>query len=56
VVLNNLRSWFIGHVKKDANSAAHILAKEAGRHANEQIWMEEIPNCILNIVIFYLES
>jgi ribonuclease HI len=32
-VLNNMRSWEIGHVKHGANGAAHDLAKEAGRHA-----------------------
>lgn len=30
-VLNSLRSWIIGHVKRVANSAAHHLAKEAVR-------------------------
>lgn len=50
VVLNNLRSWFIAHVKRDANSAAHVLAKEAVRHVNDQIWMEEVPMCIYDII------
>jgi ribonuclease HI len=49
-VLNNMRSWEIGHVKHGANGAAHVLAKEAGRHAEEQIWMEEIPTCIFDII------
>jgi hypothetical protein len=52
VVLNRLRSWNIGHVKREANSAAHILAKEvaAGTLEDERIWMEETPLCISDIV------
>ena len=49
-VLNNLRSWLIGHVKRDLNSTAHFLAKEAMKSVMDQIWMEEVPNCILNDV------
>jgi ribonuclease HI len=50
VVLNNIRSWFIVHVKRDANAAAHKLAEEAERHADELIWMKEISICIFYIV------
>jgi hypothetical protein len=48
-----LRSWTIGHVKRAANSAAHHLAKEAGRDFIDKVWMEEVPMCIYDIV--YLE-
>jgi hypothetical protein len=30
--LNQLRSWKIEHVKRDANKATHIIAKEASYH------------------------
>jgi ribonuclease HI/exonuclease III len=49
-VLNNLRSWFAGHAKREANFAAHFLAKEAVKNVMDQIWMEEVPNCIENVV------
>jgi hypothetical protein len=49
-VLNNLRSWFVGHVKRDANFAAYFLAKEAVKNLMDQIWMEEVPNYIVNVV------
>jgi hypothetical protein len=41
-VLNNLRSWFVGHVKREANFGAHSLAKEAVKNVLDQIWLEEV--------------
>ena len=49
-VLNTNRSWTIGHVKREANSATHTLAKEAVKGVIDHIWMEEIPFCIFDIV------
>jgi ribonuclease HI len=49
-VLNTRRSWTIGHVKRETNYAAHTLAKEAVNGVIDQIWMEEIPLCIFDIV------
>jgi hypothetical protein len=51
IVLNSIRSWTIGHVKRYANFVAHMLAKEAVKGVVDHIWMEEIPLCIFDIVI-----
>jgi hypothetical protein len=37
-------------VKRDANQAAHGLAKEATVTSMERNWIEEILNCIYDIV------
>jgi hypothetical protein len=51
VVLGMHQSWMVSHVKREANSAAHHLAKFALLCPTEQIWMEEIPKCIYDIVL-----
>lgn len=40
-MLNNLHSWYVKHVKREANIVAHHLAKAALQQLSEQIWMEE---------------
>jgi hypothetical protein len=37
-------------VKRTTNQAAHWLAKEATKNCIDNIWMEETPLCISNIV------
>ncbi|XP_059450922.1 uncharacterized protein LOC132181699 [Corylus avellana] len=49
-VLRTLRQWKICHAKREANIAAHGLAKEATMFIMDNIWIEEIPICISNIV------
>jgi hypothetical protein len=49
--LHHLRSWQIHHVKRDANSAAHTLAREAIKSVIDRVWIEEVPPCIYGIVI-----
>jgi ribonuclease HI len=49
-VLRSFRQWRISHVRREANGAAHGLAKEAIRSGMDKVWMEEIPHCISNIV------
>lgn len=34
------------HVKREANGAAHALAKSDFFGISEQVWLEEIPPCI----------
>lgn len=45
------RSSSFVHVRRDANSTVHGLAKEAVRHAIDKVWIEEIPHFIYGIVI-----
>jgi ribonuclease HI len=49
-VLKIFRSWAAGHVKRTTNEAAHRLAKGALRETSEKIWIEEIPNTIIDDV------
>jgi len=41
----------LGHVKREANSAVHGLAREAVTHILDSIWMKEILPWIYDIVI-----
>jgi hypothetical protein len=43
--------WQIIHVKREGNSAAYGLAKVAIKHVIDQVWMEDFPSCISNIVL-----
>lgn len=49
--LESFRSANIVHVKRDANSVAHGLARAAVTHIVDSIWMEEISPQIYDIVI-----
>jgi hypothetical protein len=51
LVLQSLRKWKVSHTKRDGNNAVHALAKEASRTVTDNTWIEEVPNCISNIVI-----
>jgi hypothetical protein len=50
-VLGSLRNWNIRHVNREVNFAAHGLAKNAIRIFMDNVWLEELPNCIRDIVI-----
>lgn len=56
IVLRSLRQWKIGHVKLEANEDTHGLAKKASRTVTDNIWIEEIPACISNIVHLELSA
>jgi ribonuclease HI len=45
VVLSSRRSWSVRHTKREANGAAHGLAKEATRCFSDKIWLEDSPSC-----------
>jgi ribonuclease HI len=49
-VLYTSRSWIVSHVKREANSAAHYLAKYALFNVQDRVWMEECRDCISHIV------
>ncbi|XP_059440462.1 uncharacterized protein LOC132172916 [Corylus avellana] len=49
-VLESLTQWSIRHIKREANSAAHGPAKCALRSSDTQVWLEEVPSCISEIV------
>lgn len=49
-VLNTFHGWEVRYVKREANKAAHNLAKEATRTMMDRIWLEETPNSIFDTV------
>ena len=49
-VLCTRRSWVASHVKREANSAAHLLAKDALQNSHNRVWMEEDPICIISVL------
>jgi ribonuclease HI len=51
MVLKQCRKWEVGHVGREGNQAAHILAKAAVQEFRETIWLEEIPSIIQNVVL-----
>ena len=56
VVLGSRRSWRVCHTKREANGAAHGLAKEATRDFINKIWLEDTPSCISHIVNLELSA
>lgn len=49
-ILPGFRSWKAEHVRREANAAAHGLAKAAELNEIHKVWMEEVPDLILDVV------
>jgi hypothetical protein len=52
ICLNSIHSWSIYRVKRSANNAAHCLAKYAFSLDSDQLWIDEYPSCIHDLVLF----
>ncbi|XP_042942901.1 uncharacterized protein LOC122277084 [Carya illinoinensis] len=50
-ILNSFTSWKIEHTKRDANMAAHLLAKDALNVVDDIFDLESIPDCIKSAVL-----
>jgi ribonuclease HI len=55
-LLGTYSRWMVHHVKRDANRAAHGLAKEGLRIVTERQWIDESPKCISAIVFSELNA
>jgi hypothetical protein len=55
-LLNQMDSWFVQHVGREANTAAHKLAQYVAIREDEQIWTSNFPAFIYFIVISDLEG
>jgi hypothetical protein len=51
MILGMQPSWMVSHIKREANTTAHCLAKTALSCSIEHIWMEKIPNYIHDTVL-----
>jgi hypothetical protein len=51
MILGMQRSLMVPHVKQEANTAAHCLAKTTISCIIERIWVEELLSCIHDTVI-----
>jgi len=49
--IQGLRNVSMVHVGREANNAAHCLAKEASYNFIDSVWLKEIPSCILHVVL-----
>jgi ribonuclease HI len=50
-LLRNFTQWKVDVVSRDANNAAHTLAKLAASHGETRTWLGVIPECICEIVL-----
>jgi hypothetical protein len=50
VILNSFPHWQSGHVSREANKAAHTLAKEAITQCVVRTWRDSTPINIFDIV------
>jgi len=48
--LGSFKSYYVTHVKRKANSAAHTLAKAASKEVLNSIWLDDILDSICGIV------
>jgi hypothetical protein len=55
-VANSFRSWTVEHVSREGNYAAHSLEKLAVQGVKEDIWMEEVPCIIQDVVTLELQA
>jgi hypothetical protein len=55
-LLGTYSRWMVHHVKRDANRAAHDLAKEGLRTVHDRQWADESPESISVIVFSELNS
>jgi ribonuclease HI len=50
-ILDGFIRWKCNHVRREANEAAHRLAKAATMDVSDRIWRDTTPNCISDIVL-----
>jgi hypothetical protein len=51
-ILTHPRQWWqVKHVYREANRAAHGLAKMALHQVNDIVWIKECPFCIKDILL-----
>lgn len=56
IMINSLQASEVKHTRRDANTAAHLLAKLALMQSIDQVWLEECPSSIQSIVLAEQDS
>jgi hypothetical protein len=50
VALRPFSAWKVGHVSRNNNTVAHVLASLALRNDMDKVWLYDPPDCIREIV------
>ncbi|XP_042992296.1 uncharacterized protein LOC122318762 [Carya illinoinensis] len=50
-LLKGREKWSVSFVFREANEAAHVLAREALLFHSEIVWIEKVPDCIRSIIV-----
>jgi hypothetical protein len=54
--INQMDSWTVQHVRREANTAAHQIAQYAATREEKQIWTSNHPNFICSTVLSEQEA
>ena len=49
--VNSLRSWSFSHIYRQNNTVAHVLAKKVRFCCSFEVWMENVPPNIFNVIL-----
>ena len=51
IFLHSFQSWSVRHSRREANSVAHVVAKNAIIRSLDQVWVGECPSFIHSYVL-----
>lgn len=56
VALSSIPDWEVGHICRQSNQVAHVLASLALREDMDRVWLYDPPDCIREILYAELSS
>ena len=51
ILSKTMKSCEFHHKKREANQVAHTLARNAIKVVSELVWIEEIPQCVSDVIL-----